>query len=112
MYACSGHAYHSRAGKGRRAAAKSRGIFAPNGKVVIRITVPATLTVHYSRNGGAGDGGIGARPRGVKVGGVDAMPQLFHRVWPLAALVVGLFVTVAWVGLLGYWVVRFGGLAF
>ena len=40
------------------------------------------------------------------------MPKLFHRVWPLAALVAGLFVTVAWVGLLGYWVVRFGGLAF
>ena len=47
MYACSGHVYHSRAGKGRRAVAKSRGIFAPNGKAVIRITVPATLTVHY-----------------------------------------------------------------
>jgi hypothetical protein len=30
------------------------------------------------------------------------MLTLFNRVWPLAVLTVGLIMTVAWVGLLGY----------
>ena len=30
----------------------------------------------------------------------------FHRIWPVAALAVGLMVTVAWGGLLGYGLFR------
>lgn len=40
------------------------------------------------------------------------MLQLMDRVWPFAALIVGFFITAAWVGILGYWVFRLGNLAF
>jgi hypothetical protein len=30
------------------------------------------------------------------------MLTVFNRIWPLAALAVGLIVTVAWMGLVGY----------
>jgi hypothetical protein len=34
--------------------------------------------------------------------GAGAMLTLFNRIWPLAVLTVGLVVTVAWMGLVGY----------
>jgi hypothetical protein len=30
------------------------------------------------------------------------MVDLIHRVWPIAVLVFGLFITASWIGLLGY----------
>jgi hypothetical protein len=43
---------------------------------------------------------------------IGFMLKLFHRVWPPAALAVGLIGTMAWVGLVGYGVFKLGELAF
>ena len=38
--------------------------------------------------------------------GVSIMVRLFNRVWPLAALMFGLIVTVAWLGVVGYGLIK------
>jgi hypothetical protein len=40
------------------------------------------------------------------------MVEIFHRVWPSAALAVALGVTVAWIAVFGYGLFKLGELAF
>jgi hypothetical protein len=40
------------------------------------------------------------------------MLKLFHRVWPPAALAVGLIATMAWIGVLGYELFKLSALTF
>jgi hypothetical protein len=38
--------------------------------------------------------------------GASVMDTLFNRVWPLAVLTLGLIATVAWLGLVGYGLIK------
>ena len=40
------------------------------------------------------------------------MTEIFHRVWPSAAIAVGLGVTVVWMAVFGYGLFKLGELAF
>jgi hypothetical protein len=79
-----------------------------------------------SRSDRSGNEGL-AKNRGARVGsepsprrrrarnrkqGYGVMLKLFHRVWPPAALAVGLIATMAWIGVLGYELFKLSALTF
>jgi hypothetical protein len=49
---------------------------------------------------------------GVKQKKENTVAEIFHRVWPSAAIAVGLGVTVVWVAVFGYGLFKLGELAF
>ena len=56
--------------------------------------------------------GIPVMAGGVKQKKERAMAEIFHRVWPSAAIAVGLGVTVVWMAVFGYGLFKLGELAF